>query len=107
MKTLYGEIPNESLIAYVDGLVAKVFKTLPMKEENSPTLSIYIQSLLRKLIGTEDLVEELKINQDFILLLSILQSLLNENDLNVYKSDVFEAISTIKRIKISLGGDLK
>jgi hypothetical protein len=106
MKTLYGELPNQSLITYVDGLVAKVFKTLPMKEDNSPSLSVYLKSLLRELIGAKELVEELKDNQDFITLLDVLQSLLDENDMQNYKSDVFKCISIIKRIKSSLGGDL-
>jgi hypothetical protein len=107
MKTLYGELPNELIITYVDGLIAKVFKTLPLKEDNSPTLSAYLKSLLRELIGAKELVEELKYNQDFKTLLDVLQSLINENDMQNYKSDVFKAISTIKRIKSSLGGDLK
>jgi hypothetical protein len=107
MKTLYGELPNELLITYINGLVAKVFKLLPLKEDNSPTLSAYLKSLLRELIGAKELVDELKNNQDFKTLLDVLQSLLNENDMHNYKSDVFKAISTIKRIKSSLDGDLK
>jgi hypothetical protein len=106
MKTLYGELPNEHLIVYVDGLIAKVFKILPMKEENSPTLSIYIQSLLRELVGAKELIEQLKSNQDFIVLLDVLQSLVKEDDLQNFKSDVFKSISTIKRIKSSIGGGL-
>lgn len=105
MKTLYGDMPNELLIAYVDSLIGKIYKTLPMKEENSPTLSLYIQSLLRELIGAKELVDELKFNQDFVVLLDVLQSLLSENNLHNFKSDVFKSISTIKRIKSSLGGD--
>lgn len=106
MKTLYGELPNESLVTYVDGLVSKVFKVLPMKEENSPTLHLYLKSLLYELTSAKDLVEELKLNQDFVTLLIILQGLLSEDELQKYKSDVFRAISTIKRIKSSLGGGL-
>jgi hypothetical protein len=106
MKTVYGELPNELLVVYIDGLISKVFKILPMKEENFPTLSVYIQSLLRELVGANELVEELQLNQDFATLLNVLQSLLNENNIDNFRSDVFKSISTIKRIKSSLGGDL-
>lgn len=106
MKTTYGELPDELLVVYVDGLISKVFKILPMKEENFPTLSVYIQSLLRELVGANELVEELQLNQDFATLLNVLQSLLNENNIDNFRSDVFKSISTIKRIKSSLGGDL-
>jgi hypothetical protein len=106
MKTIYGELPNELLVVYVDGLIAKVYKTLPMKEENSQTLSVYLKSLLRELIGAKELVEELKLNQDFASLLDILQSLLNEKDMTNFRSDVFKSLTIIKRIKSSLGGDL-
>lgn len=105
MKTLYGELPNDLLIAYVDGLIDKIFKLLPLREENSLTLNKYIEGLLREIIGGKELIEELKNNQDIISILGILQNLMNENNFESYRSDIFKCINLVKKIKKSLGSD--
>jgi flagellin-specific chaperone FliS len=105
MRTKYGQLPDELLHAYVDGLVNKVFKMLPMKQDNVQSLSKYIESTLRELVGQKELVEELKRNQEFLSILGILESLLQQEDFQIFRSDIFKTINLIESLKSSLGGD--
>jgi hypothetical protein len=107
METKYGQLPNELLVAYVDGLVGKVWKILPMKDSKSDTIDKYLNGLLRELVGNKELVFELRNNQDFLSILGSLESLIMEDERSIYRSDVFKIITLIKRIKESLIGDLK
>lgn len=105
MKTKYGDLPNEVVMSYLDGLIGKVWKVLPLKDANSNTIEKYLKSLLRELVGNKELVFKLKDNQDISSILGTLQNLINEDDSSVYRSDVFKVINLIKRLKESLNGD--
>jgi hypothetical protein len=107
MKTKYGDMPNELLVAYVDGLIGKVWKILPMKDSKSNTIEKYLNGLLRELVGNKELVFELRDNQDFLSILGSLESLIDEEEHSIYRSDVFKTIGLINRIKDSLIGDAK
>lgn len=108
MNTRYGDLPDELLIAWVDELIPSLFKMLPMKEEESSTLSIYNEKLISRLLGAESLVNELKSNADFAELIVILECLSIQDDFSYYRSDVFEAIGIVNKIKSSLiGGEDK
>lgn len=105
MKTLYGELPDGLLVAYMDGLIGKVFKVLPMKEKKVETLDTYLNSLMRELIGCKELILVLKEDSNFLSLLNILEHLTHENNLNNYRSDVFKALDLVEKLKSSLSGD--
>ena len=98
METKYGVLPNEILVDYKDKITGKIFKILPMKEENCLTWDIYIESLLYELIGCNELVEEFKNNADFLSLLSILKNLSKEDDVKVIRREVFNCLDLIKKL---------
>ena len=107
MKTKYGNLPDESLVVYMEGLIGKVWKILPLKEEQSLTVERYIEGLLRELIGNQDLVYELSNNKDFLSILGTLNELINVEEKEIYRSDIFKTISLIERMKVSLVGESK
>lgn len=102
MKTLYGELPESMLVSYMDELTNGIFKILPMREELCPTLSKYIESLLRELHGGENLIHLLSDNANYLKLMNTLQNLLVVDDLEIYRSDVFKCLSIVKKIRSSL-----
>lgn len=106
MNTKYGQLPDELLVAYLDGMIPMVYKMMPMKEHNVETLSLYIESTLRELIGEKKLVESLKYRKEFLSILGILESLLEQNSFQTFRSDVFKALKLIESLKSSLGGDM-
>lgn len=98
IESNYGKLPEELIEEYKDRLVGRVYKILPMKEENVGTWNAYIESLLFELVGHKDLIKGLDDNSDFISLLSILEGLIGEEDLTVVRREVFKSLNLIKRI---------
>lgn len=100
MMTKYGEIPNIAVNSSLKRLTDKVFKILPMREEECDTLDVYVHSLLRELIGSKKLVEGLMYEDEFMSLISTLEGLADNNvDLEVCKSDVFKSLGIIKKMR--------
>jgi hypothetical protein len=107
MNTKYGQLPDEMLVAYVDGMIAKVWKMIPMKQGRTKSLSKYMESILREFIGQKELVSELRNNGDFQAIIGTLESLLNQDDFITFRSDIFKVINLIEKLKNKLGGDMK
>jgi hypothetical protein len=100
MRTKYGSIANSVAEKGFQQYVGKFFKILPMYEEKCPTLSQYIQSLNREMIGLSYLVTQMENQEEFLTLVATLESL-SRIDISVeeVKSDVFKSISILKKMK--------
>lgn len=99
IQVKYGELSNTSLQNYYEFLIGKLFKILPMKEQNCSTLQSYLKSLQRELIGNSRLLYQLKDEPQFISLLNIIQFFIDEEyNIEDCKSEVFRAISIVKDI---------
>jgi hypothetical protein len=106
MKIRYGQIPNETFCNYLGFLIDKVYKILPMKEQNNITLHEYLESLQRELIGNIDLIIKLKEDRNFLSLMSKIQYLIdNEYDNTICKKEVFSCINIIEKIIKKYRGD--
>ncbi len=100
IKVNYDVIPDQLFLNYLDFLVGKVYKCLPMREQEDKTLNKYMESLKRELIGNKELIIELKYNGNFQTILGKLQYLIsNEVDLKTFKKDIFDCISLITKLK--------
>lgn len=85
---------------YLDGLVNKFFKILPMKESNESSLYEYIDSLQVELIGCKGVINSLHDDAMWLTLISILQYLREEEcETKVVKREVFKAISLCKKLR--------
>jgi hypothetical protein len=81
---------------YLQKLIGRIFKILPLREENYDTLSDYISSLLVELHGNEQLINDV----DFYRLNGILEYLrTNNDDLRLVKREVFNCINIITAIQ--------
>lgn len=103
MKTVtsLGEpIDSAQLQQYFGRLINRFFKILPMKENGESSLTNYIQSLQRELLGCLNLVPELKVCDSYITLLSILEFLNREQDCPIpaVRTEVFHAINICKSL---------
>lgn len=102
MQTKYGtDISRKMKRSRVEELIAQFYKILPLKESNADTLSRYISSLLREMLGMKELMLEWQEDGQYLTLCGILQYFIDhpETDTDVIRSDVFKAISTIKRLQ--------
>ena len=100
VRTKYNEIPNEYFANYFKFLIGRVWKILPMSEEDNIHLKVYIEGLQRELIGNMNLVEDLKYDGYFITLLNKIEFLISgEYEHDICRKEVFECVELVKKIQ--------
>lgn len=96
---------NEMLISrYMHKFIDKIFKILPMIENNEKSVIVYMESLQAELEGYEDLFKDANTDPMLVSLLSILQwlreSVTNSNQpYKRIRREVFHAISVCKKLE--------
>ena len=100
IETKYYAIPNQYFANYFKFLIGRVWKILPMNEEENIHLKDYMESLQRELIGNMNLVESLKYDGYFITLLNKIEFLINkECEHSVLRKEVFECVDLINKLQ--------
>jgi len=93
-------VPLRALDGYLQNLIDKVFKILPMKEEQCSTLPSYLRSLESELVGCYKLWDELADEPQFFALINVVNFLaVEECDVAVCKREVFKAIHLVESVK--------
>lgn len=79
---------------YMDALVGRLFKILPLWEEQSDTLGEYMQSLQLELVGLHNFEPELRDDEMLLSIIATLQYLIDTPDCKVgtVKREVFRSI---------------
>jgi hypothetical protein len=97
------KISSELLDNYFDLLINKLFKVIPMKENNSNTLNEYLRSLRIEILGYISLSELFNNDAKFLSIVNTIEYLSN-NEINekICKREIFKCISIIEKIKKSL-----
>jgi len=98
-------ISDELVNDYLSVLISKLFKILPLKENNSDTLHEYLQSLQIEMFGAINVIDNVQFNRAKVLsIINIIQFFIdNDYDVVVCKREVFKCIDIIKKIEKSLG----
>lgn len=104
MKTKYGaEIDSETMVEYFQLLINKIFKLLPMKEQNILTLDDYTYSILQEIAGGNKLILN---DKYFVELLCNLENLSEiKGDYKKYRSQIFKCINICQKIIDNLKKD--
>jgi len=91
---------EEFFLNYLNYLINQLYKTLCLKEENSLTLTSYIESLQREIVGSKEMILFLKNDARIMSVLSRLQYL-SSNKVNqkIFKKEIFYCIKSIQDIK--------
>ncbi|WP_437261280.1 hypothetical protein [Bacillus thuringiensis] len=97
---------NKSYIKYCDTLVDKVYKILPLYEEENVGLVSNVRSLVIESYGLQGVVQEVGCDSDYVTLLATLEGmsrLLSEDKLSHQdmKREVFKCINLVKKMKTS------
>lgn len=94
---------NSMLNHYFGTLIDRIFKILPLYEEENEGLFKYTHSLLFELYGLQYVVEGMDVDSEYITLLATLESLSDEvtifDDSEIVKREVFKCIGVINRIR--------
>lgn len=101
MMTTYNvEINGRMVSNYLNALVNRFYKILPIKESGEDTLRRYLESLQREMLGLCDLMEFVHSDDRYLTLLAIVQYFIdNDTDVATVRTDVFRAISLIKKLQ--------
>lgn len=94
-------INNEIICGYFKRLVNKLFKILPMRENNEESLVTYMKCLQIELLGFQEFIISINNDADYLAILSILQYLIDNPDCSIHhvKREVFSAISICNRLQ--------
>jgi hypothetical protein len=100
VKVNYDAINDDQFfLNYLNFLIGRVYKILPISEDEPVTLKSYLDSLVLELLGSKDLILKLKKDASFLSLIATLQSLSeNQYSHNVIRSEVFKCIDIIKKL---------
>lgn len=89
--------------SYLNSLVGKLFKIIPMKEDESDTLPFYVNSLSIEINGGMITFPLLASNDKYITIANIINCLNKETfAFEIVKREIFKAISLTKKIISSL-----
>lgn len=98
---------SENLSIYLGNLVNRIFKILPLYEEENEGVIRCIDSLVFELSGLEELLPK-KLVADYVSLLSTLISVKKEiiredNEKRIIKREIFKCINITKNISEKIG----
>jgi len=92
-------IDNKFFLNYLNFLIGRVYKILPISESEPETLKSYLDSLILELTGSKDLILKLKKDASFLSLIATLQALSeNQYSHSEIKREVFKSINIIKKL---------
>lgn len=94
-------IENVRYARYMDALVDRIFKILPLREEACETIGDYMRSLQRELVGLYNFEPDLYGDEMFLSIIATLQYLIDHPDCKVgtVKCEVFRMIKVCNGIR--------
>lgn len=101
MMTIYNtEVSDRMVSNYINSLVNRFYKILPIKESGEGTLKRYLESLQREMIGVRDLIVCIQNDDRYLTLLAMIQYFIDhDTDVGAVRADVFRAISILKKLQ--------
>ena len=88
-------------VRYMNALVGRIFKILPLWEEESETVGEYIQSLQRELVGLYNFEPAIQDDELFLSIIATLQYLIDNPACKVgtVKQEVFRTIKVCNLLR--------
>lgn len=99
-------IQNYMVAQYLERIIGRLYKILPLKEDGEDTIQEYIDGLLTELVGV-DLIDCMP-DQPYYMSVVAIVAYLNDNiqtcPVKKVRRNVFRAISLCKKLKIACEG---
>ncbi len=98
----YRDITNEDLLIYLNSLVGKIYKMLPMMEDGDITVNKYISSFVHELCGLAMIMGQCEHEKRMLLtIVCTLEPFICNQDCfshDVYKREIFKCIDLVNKI---------
>ena len=91
---------------YLNKLIGRVYKIIPLKEENSQYVDVYINGLVDELIANSRLMRAFNYDSRIMIVSSTLKSTVYCTNHSEYKSAVFKCIKYIEQLIEIVRGDV-
>lgn len=94
-------LENARYARYMEALVGRIFKILPLWEEESTTLSEYMKSLQLELVGLYNFEPGIRDDDMFLSIIATLQYLIDNPDCKIgtVKREVFRTIRVCNNLR--------
>ena len=99
IETKYNPISENLCGNYFDVLINRLYKILPLKEEKSPTVATYIQSLLSELTGCQEVILFIQEDGQYMSVINSLEYICFCEDVKECKREIFKCIHTVEKLK--------
>lgn len=95
------------MVIYLESLIGKLFKILPLRESESKSLGEYLDSLWMEMSGAYMTFPELQSSSEYISMLNVIGYLtMNTVSVKQCKREVFKMINICEKVMTGLGGVL-
>lgn len=95
-----------SLSTFFEFITGKIFKILPLREDENESIYEYLDSLRIEMTGAIETFPELHDNYEFMTLVNTINYLIgNEFDISTCKREVFKMLKTVNLLQMKAGGD--
>lgn len=91
---------------YLNKLIGRVYKIIPLKEEDSKYVDVYINGLVEELIANSRLMRDFNYDSRLMIVSSTLKSTVYCTNHSEYKSAVFKCIKYIEQLIEVVRGDV-
>lgn len=101
-------VDEQCLLNYLDSLINRFFKILPIRESDGKMPVSHMASLQYEILGCKNMIVALNYDESILSLASTLQYLIDTPDINIkdVKKEVFRTISICEKLKKKFcGGD--
>jgi len=99
IHTKYKPISEQLCENYMSILIDGIFKILPLKEENNPTVEEYISSLISEMVGFKNIVDVINNDGRYLKVICSLESIMNCTNIVFCKKEIFKCINIIDKLK--------
>lgn len=99
-----------SPITYLTSLTAKIYKLIPMRDDEESGKGVfldkYIDSLIIEVMGALETYPELRENDKYISIVNTMQYIAhNYTEHSVWRRESFKMLRTLEKLRSSMGGD--
>lgn len=99
IKTKYDFISKKLCENYLNELIGRLYKILPMKEENSSTVEVYTESLISELTGGRGVLTEIGNDWQYLGIINSLEFIKECRNTAVCKREIFKCIRWVNNLK--------
>ena len=104
--SLFIESELLSLSAFFEFITGKIFKILPLREDENESIYEYLDSLRIEMTGAINTFPKLHNSYEFMTLVNTINYLIgNEFDVPTCKREVFKMLKTVNLLQLKAGGD--